>query len=133
MLRVRYDDAFVAYLNGFEVQRANFTGTPTWNSAASVSCSDSDAVNLQPFDISSFINHLKTGTNLLAIQALNDTATSSDFLNSVELSAAKGSGGGGTPGGVSPSAVRYAGAVTLSKSTLVKARVLNGADLECLE
>ncbi len=33
-LRMRYDDAFVAYLNGHEVARANETPNPTWNSAA---------------------------------------------------------------------------------------------------
>ena len=33
-LKVRYDDGFVAYLNGKEVARRNFTGTPAWNSHA---------------------------------------------------------------------------------------------------
>jgi hypothetical protein len=131
-LKVRYDDAFVAYLNGVEIQRANFTGTPAWNSAATASCADTDAVNWQPFDISSSINRLHTGTNLLAIQALNDTATSSDFLNSVELSAARGSASGATPAGTSRSAVRYAGPITLSQSTIVKARVLSGTTWSAL-
>ena len=34
-LRVRYDDGFVAWLNGVEVARRNFTGEPVWNSSAS--------------------------------------------------------------------------------------------------
>ncbi len=34
-LNVRYDDGFVAYLNGTEIARQNFTGAPQWNSAAS--------------------------------------------------------------------------------------------------
>jgi hypothetical protein len=131
-LKVRYDDAFVAYLNGVEVQRANFTGTPAWNSIATTSCSDTDAVNLQAFDISSRIGNLHAGTNLLAIQALNDSTTSSDFLNSVELSATKTATGGATPTGISPSAVRYTSAVTLAKSTLVKARALNGTTWSAL-
>jgi len=33
-LSIRYDDGFVAYLNGEEVGRTGFTGTPQWNSAA---------------------------------------------------------------------------------------------------
>ncbi len=33
-LRVRYDDGFVAYLNGWEVARANAPAKPTWNAAA---------------------------------------------------------------------------------------------------
>jgi hypothetical protein len=133
VLKVRYDDAFVAYLNGIEVQRANFTGTPAWNSVASVSSADSDAVNLQAFDLSSRISSLHAGTNLLAIQALNDSTTSSDFLNSVELSASKQAAGGSTtPVGVSPSAVRYTSALALSKSAPVKARALSGATWSAL-
>jgi hypothetical protein len=30
-LRMRYDDGFIVYLNGVEIQRALFTGTPAWN------------------------------------------------------------------------------------------------------
>lgn len=84
-LAARCDDGFVAYLNGVEVQRLNFTGTPAWNSTATTSCSDSDAVNLQSFDLSNQIGALHAGTNLLALQALNDSTTSSDFLLSVVL------------------------------------------------
>jgi hypothetical protein len=83
-------------------------------------------VNLQAFDISSRISSLHAGTNLLAIHALNDSSTSSDFLNSVELSASKAAPGGATPTGISASAIRYTGPITLSKSTRVKARVLSG-------
>ena len=59
MLRVRYDDGFVAYLNGVEVQRALFNGTPAWNSAASASHPDADAENFETFDISSGISALQ--------------------------------------------------------------------------
>ncbi len=94
VLKVRYDDGFVAYLNGTEVQRALFTGTPAWNSVASTR-SDTDAVVQEPFDISSRLGLLHAGTNLLAIHAMNDGTTSSDFLNSVALEgvSAKASGG----------------------------------------
>jgi hypothetical protein len=84
VLKVRYDDGFVAYLNGVEVQRALFTGTPAWNSAAATR-SDADAVVQEAFNLSSRLGLLRTGTNLLAIHAMNDEATSSDFLNSVTL------------------------------------------------
>jgi hypothetical protein len=132
VLKVRYDDGFVAYLNGVEVQRALFTGTPAWNSAASGTHQRADAINLESFDISSRISSLHSGTNLLAIHALNDSTTSPDFLNSVELSATKGAAGGATPVGVSPSAVRYTSAITLSQSTLVKARALSGTTWSAL-
>jgi hypothetical protein len=131
-LGVRCDDGCVSYLNGVEVQRMLFNGTPVWNSAASASCSDADAVNLQLFDISSNVSRLHAGTNLLAIQALNDSATSSDFLLSVQLSAGKGPANATTPNGVSPTAVKYAAPVILSKSTRVKARVLSGTTWSAL-
>jgi hypothetical protein len=94
LLKVRYDDAFVAYLNGVEVQRALFTGTPAWNSVASASHVDAEAVNLQSFDISSRLSSLRAGANLLAIHAMNDSTSSSDFLNSVALDATLKAAGG---------------------------------------
>ena len=52
ILKVRYDDGFVAYLNGVEVARDLFTGAPQWNSAATGSHSDTEAVSFANFDIS---------------------------------------------------------------------------------
>jgi len=95
VLKVRYDDGFVAYLNGTEVQRALFTGTPAWNSAASTR-SDAEAVDQQAFDISSRLGLLHAGTNLLAIHAMNDETTSSDFLNSVTLEGVSAKAAGGS-------------------------------------
>lgn len=132
ILNVRYDDAFVAYLNGVEVQRANFTGTPAWNSAASASHPDADAKVFQAFDISSRIGNLHAGTNLLAIHAMNISTSDSDFLFSVELSALKAETGGAPPTGIAPSAIRYSSALTLSQSTVVKARVVSGSTWSAL-
>jgi hypothetical protein len=84
-LRVRYDDGFVAYLNGEEVARPNFTGTPRWNSAASQTHSDAEAVLFEDIDISGHIGALRPGSNILAIQGLNTPVGGSDFLISVEL------------------------------------------------
>jgi hypothetical protein len=126
LLRVRYDDGFVAYLNGVEVQRALFSGAPAWNSAANSNHSDSDAVNIETFDISAYVDKLRNGQNILAVQGLNAGATSSDFLISVELTADKGATGG-VPNGVSPAAVRYQGPFTLNASARVKARTLSGS------
>ena len=86
-LKVRYDDGFVAYLNGQEIGRANFTGTPSWNShadnAIEASVQDFDTY----IDISQYIGALKAGANILAIHGMNASATSSDFLISVVLDA----------------------------------------------
>ena len=124
-LKVRYDDGFIAYLNGSELQRANFGGTPAWNSAASASHSDLDAINLQSFDVSSHIADLRVGWNVLALHGLNESTSSSDFLISVELIGSNGpTGDATTPGGVSPTARRYAGPIALSNSVLVRSRTL---------
>ncbi len=76
-----YDDGFVAYLNGQLIASANAPGSPAWNSAAGpVNRGDevvlADYVN---FDVSSFLNTLQTGDNILAIHALNQSG-SSDML-----------------------------------------------------
>ncbi len=84
-LSVRYDDGYVAYLNGVEVGRVGFTGTPTWNSRANASHeADAQAFDVV-LDLSANLETLREGDNLLAIQALNDSTTSSDFIISATL------------------------------------------------
>jgi len=121
-LNIRYDDGFIAYLNGVEVARRNINGTPNWNSYASSIHTDSAAVLFESVDISSFRSTLKQGDNLLAIHGLNASTTSSDFLISAELSAS----GGGSAGSVLPGVIEYTGPVKLTQSVKVKARVLSG-------
>jgi hypothetical protein len=120
-LKVRYDDGFIAYLNGDEVARRNFTGTPTWNSSANGSRSDSEAVNFENIDISADLSSLQQGYNILAIHGMNTSTTSSDLLISTELVAGKSSSRGVT----SPGVLQYTGPITLPHSAHVKARVLN--------
>ena len=50
-LKMKYDDGFAAYLNGTEVQTANFEGTPEWNSRASIQHTDSLATLFNEFDL----------------------------------------------------------------------------------
>jgi len=84
-LRMKYDDGFVAYINGDEVWRENAPTDPTWNSSATSSHSDSLAVQFEDFDISDHLGSLRTGENVLAIQGLNAGAANSDFLVLPEL------------------------------------------------
>jgi hypothetical protein len=126
LLKIRYDDGFIAYLNGTEVARRNFTGTPRWNSVGDKDNPDAAAVMQETIDISASVRALKSGPNLLAIHGLNGTLDSSDLLISVELSAAKG-----TPGSAAP-AVPYAGPIVLSRSAVVKARALSGTTWSAL-
>ncbi len=121
-LKMRYDDGFIAYINGVEVLRVLFTGTPTWNSNAD---GNHEADGVESFSVTDHISALKRGGNILAIHGLNVSMTSSDFLISAELIAGERSG---SPGGnsISPSAIQYGGVIALANSTHVKARVLRG-------
>jgi hypothetical protein len=116
VLRMRYDDGFVAYVNGMEVARRNFIGQPAWNSAANA---EHAAGAFEEIDISDFANTLSYGANVLAIQGLNASAGNTDFLISCELVASEKS-----QGDVSPAASQYTAPIKLTQSTVVKARTL---------
>jgi hypothetical protein len=117
-LSMRYDDGFVAYINGTEVCRREFTGTPAWNSNAS-GLHEGD--NLETISLNAYLSTLLPGNNILAIHGLNYNTTSSDFVISPILTA------GYTTGGVriSPTAQKYTSPVALTKSAHIKARTLN--------
>jgi hypothetical protein len=127
-LLLRYDDGFIAYLNGTEVARANSPGTAgrpqAWDASASATHSDGEAVTFIPFDISPNIELLRPGTNLLAIQGLNSGTSSSDFIIWPTLEAAKTAGG--APSGISPSAITYEGTFPVNQPTRIRARILSG-------
>ncbi|HPC95082.1 MAG TPA: lamin tail domain-containing protein [Sedimentisphaerales bacterium] len=120
-LKMQYDDGFVAYLNGTEVARRNFSGVPAWNSVAGASHDDAAAVVFEAVDISSHIPTLRSGYNLLAIHGLNVSPTSSDFLIGVELEVADKE-----TAKEPEDALRYTGPIPLTTSTHVKARALLG-------
>jgi len=91
-LKIRYDDGFVAYINGEELARDNFNAAvPDWNDDSDGLHDDSDALLLQPFRVNrvdkpNVFNALRLGDNILAIHGMNDHTGSSDFLISAELS-----------------------------------------------
>jgi hypothetical protein len=125
-LSVRYDDGFIAYINGVEVARDMFVGTPQWNSIANDSHPDEEAVTFTDFNIAAHATLLRQGANLLAVHALNASPTSSDFLISVKL--VTGVTAAAPPAGdpsISPTAVRYTSPVPVTATTHVKARVLD--------
>jgi len=84
-LRVRYDDGFIAYLNGQKVAERNAPASPQWNSAATAAHPNSQAIDFEPINISDRLNLLQSGVNVLAIQGLNQSAPDNDFLLSPEL------------------------------------------------
>ncbi len=123
VLKARYDDGFIAYLNGTEILRVNFDSqaTPAWDSTASASRQDSAAVVAQSFDLTSYVNLLRGGKNVLAIQALNRAASDDDMLLSVELA-----GRAISQGDVSATGATYSGPIPLGKSLNLKARAFDG-------
>ena len=127
-LGIRYDDGFVAYLNGVEIHRENAPGGTgsivDWDDQATTSHDDDAAVLFATFDVSEFADLLTSGKNVLAIHALNRGGSSTDFLVWPVLSGAKIEGG--QTEGVSDSAQAYIGPVSLGSSGTVTARVLNG-------
>jgi hypothetical protein len=84
-LRVKYDDGFAAYLNGTEIARRNAPATLAWDSAAMAVHSNSQATVFEDIDVSAHLGSLQLGTNVLAIQGLNISATNVDFLLSPKL------------------------------------------------
>lgn len=85
LLRMRYADAFVAYLNGVEVARGNLADRPAWNSVAASLRRDADARVPEVFDISEHLDILRVGDNVLAIQGITSGIDDFGFLNSPQL------------------------------------------------
>jgi len=115
-LNVRFDDGFVAYLNGVKVAASNAPTAPSWNSAAPDGV---ESTGPQAFDISNYISDLVAGENLLAVQALNAATTSSDFLINFQI---VGSENTVSNSQLSAGAVEYTAPLQLTQSTYVKAR-----------
>jgi hypothetical protein len=88
-LRVRYDDGFIAYLNGVEVARRNAPAGATWDSAATLDRNLAAAITQESIDLPAGIPLLAPGPNLLAVQALNFSASDSDLLLQPELIATR--------------------------------------------
>jgi len=82
ILDLDYDDAFVAYINGNEVARANINGAPPAYNSGTIT--DHEALiysggSPERFMITDFNSILNEGENILTIQAHNISSNSSDF------------------------------------------------------
>ena len=88
-LRMKFDDGFVAYVNGQEITRSNApVGTVSWNDGAPGDRTDAAALTSAIFDVTGYRSVLHRGTNVLAIQLLNNAVDDSDLLVVPELFAA---------------------------------------------
>lgn len=88
MLLMDYDDGYIAYINGVEVDSRNAPNIVAYDQPASSSsheacCSCAPDIT----DLTDHISKLTPGTNVIAIQAHNATLSSSDFLLIPQLSA----------------------------------------------
>lgn len=86
--RVKYDDGFIAYINGVEIARRNdYSAAPAWNSAAKTDRPDTDALTVEQIPVpAAALSALVAGSgNVLAIHALNFAANDQRFLICPEL------------------------------------------------
>ena len=128
-LNMRFEDGFVAYLNGAEIARANAPASILWNSTATNVNGDNQARSIQEFPVEDGVGLLKQGGNLLAIQGLNVATSSSDFLMSSELVINRMVG----HATVATTALLYdGGSINLSETTTVSARVLLNGEWSAL-
>jgi hypothetical protein len=125
-LSVRFDDAFVAYLNGTEIARSeNAPAVPAWDSAAEQTLAESSA--FVAYDVSMFLPEVRPGRNILAVHGMNHLPSSSDLLISVKLDASVASAAHGlSRGDIAASASKYSRTtpVLLPEGTVLKARTL---------
>ncbi|MFP6738105.1 MAG: hypothetical protein VCD34_05115, partial [Planctomycetota bacterium] len=142
VLLLDYDDGFVAYINGERLAQSNAPDAVAleWNSTAAGS-NEASPGNPVAFELPGFSEHLRVGTNILAIHGLNFSLNSSDFLiraglvdRRIEVELAEDSVfytvDGSDPrlpgGAVAPGAIPYTGPFPLGETTLVSARVRAG-------
>jgi hypothetical protein len=85
VLRMKYDDGFVAYVNGVRVTGRNDPASPAWDSGATALHDDAEAVVFEEIPLPGAGALLEAGPNVLAIHGLNDNTGSSDFLILPEL------------------------------------------------
>ena len=142
-LKMKYDDGFVAYLNGRRVASSLAPESPQWNSAATTDHPDQQVTEYESFSLTDFIGELYDGMNVLSIHGLNNTQNSSDLLILPRLEATYAPGAGPPPtpppgatiyytldgsdprltgGAASESAQTYSAPLILTETTQVYAR-----------
>ncbi|MBT6660033.1 MAG: hypothetical protein HOB00_07065 [Verrucomicrobia bacterium] len=119
VLRMKYDDGFVAYLNGTRIVSANAAANPGWNAGATGQHDDASAVTWVSFDAGKYINKLKAGNNILAIHGLNSGLGSSDMLINAELSIGERSGAE-----IADGVLKYTSPVKLTGDTTIRTRTM---------
>ncbi|HEX41050.1 MAG TPA: lamin tail domain-containing protein, partial [Phycisphaerales bacterium] len=146
VLQMKYDDGFIAYLNGVRVCTS---GNVTNETPGTATAGNHEAgAAFEEFDITAFKGALAAGTNILAIHGINITTTSSDMLILPKLvGKVVDAGGNSQPiwytldgsdprllgGARNPMALEYPGAsIRLAGSSRVRARTLYNGNWSAL-
>ena len=82
IINVRFDDDFVAYLNGYNIINVGGSRNPRWDSNTYL---DIESTRIETGILRSINSLLVAGENLLAVQALNHSLDDPDFLFYCEL------------------------------------------------
>jgi len=119
-LNIRYDDGFVAYLNGNRIAAVNAPEPLLWNSSADGNHDPENAISTISINLSNYLNTLNPGeNNVLAIHGLNDRPNGGDFLISSGLVADDK-----VSGTTAAQAMEYVNPILLDGTTEVNSRVL---------
>ncbi|MCA9149275.1 MAG: lamin tail domain-containing protein [Planctomycetales bacterium] len=118
-LGIRYDDGFVAYLNGVEVARRNAPSPPVWNSRSSLPHDNVESRVYERFDLTRVRDLLIPGENVLAIHAMNLDPANNDFLISVALESHTL-----IDAGIAAAAIKANGSLLVPADTVINARTL---------
>lgn len=79
-LHMKYDDGFVAYINGVEVARRNAPASLPFDAAATMERANSENISFETISLNAFLGAVVPGQNILAIHGLNVDASDNDFL-----------------------------------------------------
>lgn len=79
-LHMRYDDGFIAYLNGTRVAIGNAPEDASWDGRATGDHFDANSIEIETFDVSADSSALRNGKNVLALHGLNTSRFNRDFF-----------------------------------------------------
>ena len=79
-LKTKYDDGYIAYLNGTSIASDRAPASPVWNSAATSDKTDGTAGTAATVTPAAGPGLLVPGTNVLAFQLLNSSASNANAL-----------------------------------------------------
>jgi len=85
LLRIQYDDGYIAHLNGGEISSVNAPLVSAWDSAATAGNPNYRATLFEEVDLGGSLSLLQQGLNVLAMHGLNLSKEDPEFLIVPEL------------------------------------------------